>query len=147
MRESNCTYCRTVGAWGNRGVTTLLCQRGGIGGGADYAHYGPSYFYLPPNPHHQNVQTFLRPCDIVQWSLRSLETIQPHDRDNYTPVQCTKSTKCGKNYYEGPIPQIFRKKKRIGGFENHRFFQSAILKLFFHIKIEAKMGRNKGILL
>ena len=82
---------------------------------------------------------FFRPSygPVVQWSLRSLETIQPHDRDNYTPVQCTKSTKCGKNYYDVPYPLNFQGKKRIGGFENHSFFQSAILKLFFHIKIEA----------
>jgi hypothetical protein len=51
---------------------------------------------MPP----KDFQTFLRPCDIVQWSLRSLETIQPHDLDNYTPVQCTKSRKCGEIYSE-----------------------------------------------
>ena len=105
---------------------------GGGGGGRDYVT--PFFTFPPPL-----TIKYFRPSygPVVQWSLRSLETIQPHDRDNYTPVQCTKSTKCGKNYYDVPYPLNFQGKKRIGGFENHSFFQSAILKLFFHIKIEA----------
>ena len=67
----------------------------------------PIPFLLAPNPHHEDFQTFLGPCDIVQWSLRSLETIQPHDRDNYTPVQCTKSTKCDKVYSEVHSMQVY----------------------------------------